>query len=334
MEAQLQGLVAAVNQLQQQLAAGDAARVTLEAEVLRLQGAPAAGAGGGGGQGPTRRDRVGIDTRNLGRPSSFNGSDDRWRDWAVVFRSYAALVNPALQHEMLAAETEATPVLNSSLLGDDEVQASTELYHLLLHSCTQTALDRVVNAGPSEGLRAWQLLVERFDPRLRSRAAGQLLGLLQYDFSGDALAKIEAFERQLSLYEQSAGEQVSESLRIGIVLNRIQDNELATHLLLNAERLKTWPAFRKELVDVARARAAAGGAYQTRPGSHARSSGGVAPMDVDGLMKGGGKETRMCHNCGKPGHIARDCWSPTWPGGGGQGGGQGGGLRLRPPVRG
>ena len=38
--------------------------------------------------------KIGVDTRNLGRPSQFNGTDSAWRDWSVVFRSYAALVHP------------------------------------------------------------------------------------------------------------------------------------------------------------------------------------------------------------------------------------------------
>ena len=63
-----------------------------------------------------------------------------------------------------------------------------------------------MNAGSAEGLRAWQLLVERHDPHFRSRTAGQLLCLLQFDFSGDVLAKLEAYERDLALYEEASGE--------------------------------------------------------------------------------------------------------------------------------
>ena len=80
--------------------------------------------------------------------------------------------------------------------------ASTDL-HLLLHSTSGPALDGVVNAESAEALRAWQLLVERYDPHIRSRTAGQLLSLL---LSGDMLAKLKAHERDLALYEQASGE--------------------------------------------------------------------------------------------------------------------------------
>ena len=99
-----------------------------------------------------------------------------------------------------------------------------------------------MNAGSAEGLRAWQLLVEGYDPHIRSRTAGQLLSLLQFDFSGDMLAKLEAYERDLALYEKASGEKISDGLRVGIVLNRVTDTELATHLL-NSERFQTWALF-------------------------------------------------------------------------------------------
>ena len=82
---------------------------------------------------------------------------------------------------------------------------------------------------------------------MKSRIAGQLLSLLQFDFSGDMLAQLEAYERDLALHEQASGEKISDGLRVGIVLNRVTDTELATHLLLNSERFQTWPSFDESL---------------------------------------------------------------------------------------
>ena len=77
-------LATAVQSVQAQLMVSEAARSNLQAQVERL--------------GRTTGERnIGVDTRNLGRPSQFNGTDSAWRDWSVVFRSYAALVHPALK---------------------------------------------------------------------------------------------------------------------------------------------------------------------------------------------------------------------------------------------
>ena len=120
---------------------------------------------------------------------------------------------------MQRVERLSTAETNAGLIETEQVQASSDLYHFLLHRTSGPALDRVVNAGSAEGLRAWQLLVEKYDPHIRSRTAGQLLSLLQFDFSGDMLAKLEAYERGLAVYEQASGEKTSDGLRVGIVLN-------------------------------------------------------------------------------------------------------------------
>ena len=83
-------------------------------------------------------------------------------------------------------------------------------------------------------------------------------------------AKLEAYERHLALYEQASGEKISDGLRVGIVLNRV----------MNSERFQTWALFRRELVDVSRARAAASGAYQMRRGANVSST---AWMEIDAL---------------------------------------------------
>ena len=164
------------------------------------------------------------------------------------------MCNPELGDLMVAAERSDTPALRSALSEPSKRQASEDLNHLLLHLTKGTALGRVVNAGSGEGLEAWRSFVGRYDPRLRSRAAGQLLELLKWDFGGDTLQRLEAFERAVTEYSAASKEVVSDALRIGIVLNRVTDQELAAHLVFNSERLATWAVFRAEIVNVAKAK--------------------------------------------------------------------------------
>ena len=87
--------------------------------------------------------KIGVDTRNFGRPSHFNGTDSAWRDWSV-----------ALKAEMQRVERLSNAETNAGLLEGEQVQASIDFYHLLLHSTSGLVLDRVVNVWSVEGLRA------------------------------------------------------------------------------------------------------------------------------------------------------------------------------------
>ena len=85
-------------------------------------------------------------------------------------------------------------------LNDERRQASVELYHLLLNLCDGAAFSKVVNAGDGEGGLAWKSIVERWDPKLKTRQAGILLSVLKWSFAGDILGRIEDFERVCQQY--------------------------------------------------------------------------------------------------------------------------------------
>ena len=94
----------------------------------------------------------------------------------MLFRSYVGLVSEDLVGLMAPAEAaDPSTLMNAGLANDGVRSASRDSYHLLLHLTTGPALDRVVNCGDGEGLRAWHSIVERFDPTFRSRSAGILL---------------------------------------------------------------------------------------------------------------------------------------------------------------
>ena len=140
----------------------------------------------------TNATRLGIDARQLGRPDKFDSSDAKFKDWSIVFRSYASLANSEIAVVMKSAEL-GEPVSNAEL-SEERRQASVELYHLLLNLCTGTAFNKVVNSGESEGGLAWKAIIERWDPKMRTRQAGILLSVLKWSFAGDILSRIEEFE--------------------------------------------------------------------------------------------------------------------------------------------
>eukprot|EP00971_Amphidinium_carterae_P334658 6470061-Amphidinium_carterae.1 len=131
----------------------------------------------------------------------------------------------------------------------------------------QQPLTIVVNSGEQQGLKAWQKLIEQYEPNQRTRFAGQLQALLGWKFSGDVESKLEAFEREIVRWEQGSGEQLSDSIRIGIVLRQLEESQLKQHLVMNAQRLVLWRDFKREVSNIRRA----------------QINLGPVPMDLDAL---------------------------------------------------
>ena len=256
--------------------------------VRAARGGVARGASGGGPHG------FGIDTRMLGRPDTFDGSESKWSDWSTVMKAHAALCNASLVTAMPASEVEAQEKRNSDLRDQLDVEASVALYYMLVLLTRNEPLNIVVNSGAGEGLLAWRRLVQRYDSAAATRLAGLLLKLMNWSFAGDIQSRMELFDRELQRYETRAREAVSLNLRVGMVLNGLE-GPLKDHLLLNSAKYLTWQEFKSEIVNYRRATQAVA------------DSGGVGPRDVGAFTKGDkgrgrgagkGTQDQTCHKCG------------------------------------
>ena len=145
----------------------------LQSQAQRAQNEAAAG-GAAGANPPPRGDHFGanriVDTRVLGRPDYIDGTPGSWRDWSTTFRAYSAACEPRLEQLMRDVETKSVPQL-AALLPENQREINAQLYYMLVMLTKQQSLDRVVSAGQGEGLEAWRLLTERYEPRLRQRRA-------------------------------------------------------------------------------------------------------------------------------------------------------------------
>ena len=260
--------------LQNQLADQQQYLTNMHAAFQGLQAQLAMGVGkGNGGKG-----NYGVDTKVLGRPETLD-SEGKWQDWSIIMRAYASVTNADLGHSMETVESmgdttdEERMVLNAAL-GENARNSSQQLYYMLVLLTRGESLNIIINAGIGEGLLAWKRLVARYEPAAKARLAGLLLMLMKWTFSGDLQARLELFERELRRWEHKAGEQMSDQIRMGIVLLNIEDGPIKDHLLMNSAEYKDWVSFKSDVIDIRRAKEA---------------SSGAAPMDIDGLTKGKGK---------------------------------------------
>ena len=294
-----------------------------------------------GPSGPPRQQyAMGVDTRLLGKPSDFQGTQEAWRDWSAVFKGYVGAVLPRLQRLMPDAQSSATAIVNATILEDVDRAASAQLYWMLLMICKGAALNIVLLAGDSEGLEAWRQLCEMYEPKMRTLFAGQLMSILSFSLQGDVGERLVAWEREIAVYERGSGKALDDEVKIGTFLLRLPESSLKTHLLMRVDTLTAWTDFRSEVVAISRAITAA----QAQP----------APMDVSAVGKGkkgkgnqgGGRggyqqsavcsrcgaanhqrancphADKTCHKCGKVGHLGAVCRSAATTGGGGGKGSQ------------
>ena len=116
---------------------------------------------------------------------------------------------------------------------------------MLMMICESTALTRVVNCGNGRGLDAWRALMRYHEPKSMSRHTGLLQVLLNYSFDGDLSMRLDQFERDLKTYQDSSGDKVSDSMKLGVLIKGLPKSELKTHLLLNFDKTKDWTLMRQ-----------------------------------------------------------------------------------------
>ena len=152
-----------------------------------------------------------------------------------MFKGYAGAAVPRLQKLMEEAMKAEGPI---PILEEDDRAASAQLYWMLLMICKGAALNIVFLAGDSEGLEAWRLLTEKYEPKMRTRFAGQLMSIWSFSLQGDTAERITAWEREIATYERDSGKVLDDEIKIGTFLLRLPESQLKTHLLMRVDTLK------------------------------------------------------------------------------------------------
>eukprot|EP00971_Amphidinium_carterae_P128016 2535761-Amphidinium_carterae.1 len=150
----------------------------------------------------------GIDTRIIGKPDTFTGRQEAWKDWAIVLRSYSAASMPVLAMLMEKAETTEEDVRNL-VLSAGQAAASTQLYYLLIMSCRDSAL-------------------RHHNPSSAARHASLLLDLLAFSFEGDVQARLEEYDRVMAQYESITKQLLQDDIRLGVVIRQLPEGPLRT----------------------------------------------------------------------------------------------------------
>ena len=243
----------------------------------------------------------------------------------------------------LGCDQEVTADMRSAAYGEDaddddkipELDRKVQqVFQVLMALTEDESQDIVIGAGSGNGLEAWRKLGRRWDPVVAGRKRALLKQIISPERCRlDQLVGCwERWEEQVRKYERRKDER-GQRLRLDqetkmSAFELMLPIDLENHLILNKKRLNTYEAQKEEIEGILESRLGARiRELQIKP----RDKRGNDPnaMDVDAFQnaKGKGKKgdkgkgkgkgvkgssnptvTAECWNCGRKGHLARDCW--------------------------
>lgn len=166
----------------------------------------AAGAGGGNGLSI-------IDTRLIGKPKDFQGTQEKWPSWSFTFKAYCGAVSHDMSELMKSVVLTNIEVAMGGLTAVQE-QFSKFLYYMIVMLVVEgsPAYAKVRGCPEGNGLEAWRRFHAEFEPQVRGRFQSMLQGLMAAKFGTVALqnisSELENFERECVRYEDQPKQRI------------------------------------------------------------------------------------------------------------------------------
>jgi hypothetical protein len=292
---------------------------------------------------PQTEVRSSVDTRTLGKPSSFGGRREAWREFRFVFEAFACAAHPHMMDLFRGAEAmNERPIARLDPLEPKE-PLSRQLYYMLVMLTTDDAHRLMTNVEQGNGAEAWRRLCWEYEPNVRVRHGAVLHALLRREFgkdpSSDLAVEIETFERDVRRWEEQSGKTLDPDIKVSVLMGGMANAKVRDHLELNAARLDTYDVVRAEVLNFAVARrtwatelddpmviGALKGKGKDGKRKHGAESGPRTNPDrpdkdqrkggkkghtgfVSPTLKGDGKGDagKECFYCKKLGHLKADC---------------------------
>ena len=197
--------------------------------------------------------------------------------------------------------------------------ASDSLYFVLTMTLGETPM-MLRQAGESgHGFLFYRKLARKCDPTVSTRGLGMLRGIVNYKLPHkDFQAGVVAFELACARYMTKTKKGIDNDIKVNVALeNAPREIQKQLELQVDEDRNMTFESLVQKVDDWIHRRANVDAC--TKIPKHDPDAMDVDALWEDGGGKGKGKDI-ICHNCGKPGHVQKDCWSKGKGGKDGKGG--------------
>jgi hypothetical protein len=259
-----------------------------------------------------------IDTKGIGKPKSFSGKSEDWKEFSFKYLNFAGSAFPMVKRLTTWAEEQVGTIVDyadADIISIDAEHISLQVFLSLGQIVEGEALDILRNVPDDNGLEGWRRLCRRFDPQTVSRRRSAITKIInppKATLAGLGSA-IEKWDEMTRAHERRTGRPIDDDVKASVLTEMCPD-KLGEHIALNQSRLVTYQQVRDEIA-----------MYLEQVNAKAITSRSSRDdMDVSSLGKGKGdkgkgkgkdsgknsqKEDRECWKCGKKGHLSSACWS-------------------------
>ena len=295
---------------------------TAQAATQAVQAASAAAAATGVQAGGESSEASKKDLAKLiPRPGVFNPSDReqeilQWRDWYWCLKQYLVVVDSEFQSELEKIEKDLTVETEWDLMDSKEQQRSRFLYSLLGSLIQGRLIGLIKNVDNFNGHEALRQLLVNCQPQARNRTMSLLQGTMAYpnfNMKTSILPQILKLEEHFNQYEKLGGK-LTPDLRSAVLL-RVITGPLKIHLNMTLNEGSSYQKIREAVLafDTANTKwnesAALSFTSTTSPIPYSADPSGLAPMEIDRVQKGDGKQQgRMKVKGGKDGKGKSKRW--------------------------
>ena len=250
------------------------------------------------------------------KPDCFGGDMAKWDDWAFKLKRSINTMNRDVCRLMTIWESREEEIEEAENTSREFRQRSAELYDILCERCDGEALMIVRQVGDMEGIKAWQKLFHRYNPRTMARGLRMLSEVVNPQ-KAKSLTEVETlvsrWEDKVKRLEAQFQESVSDKMRMAIFTN-MMPVAIQDYIYTHADKETKYIQLREKV--------------QAMVNNKVSVNTGPVPMDI-GDVKGHNDHHHyhnddhyddycvddyeidwigeQCRSCGGYGHYAREC---------------------------
>eukprot|EP00435_Cladocopium_sp_Y103_P075477 s444_g58.t1 len=233
----------------------------------------------------------------LPKPSVFEPKDydqeiAQWREWFWGVNQYLCTLDPMYETEVKDLEQHPSVYQDASIMGDDEKRRPMFLYGLLASLLRGRLLTVLRGIPENNGYEALRQLVLQCQPTTRNRSLGilsALMGWKEFDMKAALVGQIVKLEEAFREYDKISPHSLTAEMKFAILLRCIT-GQLRMHINVSMKEDSTYEVLREMVLQYDRANIKWTEAMSLVISRPSHDDGDPAPMDVDRVKGGKGKD--------------------------------------------